>query len=186
MFLFAASLLLISCTKEETNPLLAKWNTPFETPPFDKIKTKDYLPAFKEAIKIHNNEIQKIVNNSENPTFKNTIEAMDYSGTLLKRVNRVFNAMNGAMNNSRMNEISKKVSPMLSKHEDDINLNSKLFKRVKSVYDSRKSLNLTTEQSRLLDEYYKDFVRGGADLGTKEKEEFRKINLELSVLSVKF
>ena len=186
MFLFAVSLLLVSCSKDETNPLLTKWETPFETPPFDKIKTKDYLPAFKEAIKIHNEEIKAIAENKEAPTFKNTIEAMDYSGELLKRVSRVFNAMNGAMNSDEMTEISKKVSPMLSKHQDDIRLNNKLFKRIKSVYDSRKTLSLTTEQSRLLEKYYKDFVRGGANLSPEEKKEFRKINSELSVLSVKF
>lgn len=107
MFLLALSMVFVSCGKENTNPLLAKWNTPFETPPFDKIKTQDYLPAFKEAIKIHNKEIQKIVDNKEAPTFKNTIEAMDYSGAMLKRVERVFNAMNGAMNDSSMTEISK-------------------------------------------------------------------------------
>ena len=186
MFLFAVSLLLVSCSKDETNPLLTKWETPFETPPFDKIKTKDYLPAFKEAIKIHNKEIKTIAENKEAPTFKNIIEAMDYSGALLKRVSRVFNAMNGAMNSDEMTEISKKVSPMLSKHQDDIRLNNKLFKRIKSVYDSRENLSLTTEQSRLLEKYYKDFVRGGANLTPEEKKEFRKINSELSVLSVKF
>ena len=186
MFLLAVSMVFVSCGKEETNPLLAKWNTPFETPPFDKIKTQDYLPAFKEAIKIHNEEIKKIVDNKESPTFKNTIEAMDYSGNLLKRVDRVFGAMNGAMNDSNMTEISKIVSPMLSKHDDDISLNKDLFKRVKTVYDSRKSLSLTTEQKRLLEKYYKDFVRGGANLSEKDKKEFRKINSELSVLSVKF
>ncbi len=186
MFLFAVSLLLVSCSKDETNPLLTKWETPFETPPFDKIKTKDYLPAYKEAIKIHNKEIKTIAENKEAPTFKNIIEAMDYSGALLKRVSRVFNAMNGAMNSDEMTEISKKVSPMLSKHQDDIRLNNKLFKRIKSVYDSRENLSLTTEQSRLLEKYYKDFVRGGANLTPEAKKEFRKINSELSVLSVKF
>ena len=186
MFLLAVSMVFVSYGKEKTNPLLAKWNTPFGTPPFDKIKTRDYLPAFKEAIKIHNEEIKKIVDNKETPTFKNTIEAMDYSGELLKRVERIFNAMNEAMNDSNMTEISKIVSPMLSKHDDDIRLSKNLFKRIKSVYNNRKSLSLTTEQKRLLEKYYKDFVRGGANLSEKDKKELRKINSELSVLSVKF
>ena len=186
MLFFAGCLLFTACSKEETNPLLAEWKTPFETPPFDKIKTEHYLPAFKEAIKQHNKEIDAIVNNTDDPTFSNTIEALDYSGELLNRVKRVFFAMNEAMNNDEMTAISKEVSPMLSKHSDDINLNEKLFKRVRDVYDKREALGLNTEQNKLLDKYYKGFVRGGANLKDAEKDEFRKINEELSLLSVEF
>ncbi|MGD8305384.1 MAG: M3 family metallopeptidase [Ignavibacteria bacterium] len=186
MTLFALSLLLNSCGKEETNPLLAEWDTPFETPPFDKITTENYLPAFKVAINEHDKEIEAIINNSEEATFENTIEALDYSGSLLTRVQRVFSAMNSAMSNEEMQTISKEVSPMLSKHTDDINLNEKLFERVKQVYDKKESMDLTTEQNKLLTDYYKDFVRGGANLKAEKREGFRKINEELSVLSVQF
>ena len=184
--LFAGALIFTSCSTEQKNPLLAKWDTPFETPPFDKITTEHYLPAFEKAIKIHNKEIDKIAQNSEEATFANTIEALDYSGTLLRRVRRVFSAMNESMSNEQMQIISKEVSPMLSKHNDDINLNENLFSRVKEVYEMRKSLGLDTEQNKLLEKYYKDFVRGGANLKDESKEEFRKINAELSVLSVQF
>jgi len=186
MLLFAGALFITSCSTEETNPLLAKWDTPFETPPFDKIKTEHYLPAFDKAIKIHNKEIDKIAKNSAEATFANTIEALDYSGTSLKRVRRVFSAMNESMSNEQMKVISKEVSPMLSNHSDDINLNEELFNRVKEVYEKRESLGLNTEQKILLDKYYKGFVRGGANLKDESKEEFRKINEELSVLSVQF
>jgi peptidyl-dipeptidase Dcp len=186
MLLFVGALILTSCTTEQKNPLLATWDTPFETPPFDKITTEHYLPAFEKAIEIHNKEIDKIVKNSDEVTFANTIEALDYSGTLLRRVRRVFSAMNESMSNEQMQIISKEVSPMLSKHNDDINLNENLFSRVKAVYEMRESLGLDTEQNKLLEKYYKEFVRGGVNLEDKSKEEFRKINEELSVLSVQF
>jgi peptidyl-dipeptidase Dcp len=186
LLIFIGSLLFASCSKKETNPLLAEWDTPFETPPFEKIKTEHYLPAFEEAINVHNSEIEKIVNNTEVATFVNTIEALDYSGSLLTRVRRVFTSMNESMSNEQMQVISKEVSPMLSKHGDDINLNENLFKRVKEVYKKKESLELNTEQNKLLDKYYKGFVRGGANLKDEVKEEFRKINEELSVLSVQF
>ncbi len=186
MLLIAGSLLFTSCNKEEKNPLLAKWDTPFETPPFDKIKSEHYLPAFNEAIIMHNSEIDGIVNNREDVTFSNTIEALDYSGGKLKQVRRVFSAMNSAMSNDEMQEINKEVSPMLSAHSDDINLNQDLFKRVRDVYEKKEELGLNTEENKLLDKYYKNFVRGGANLEDDAKEEFRKINEELSLLMVQF
>jgi len=186
MLLFTGALVFNSCGTEENNPLLARWDTPFETPPFDKIKTDHYLPAFEKAIKIHNDEIDEITKNSDEATFANTIEALDYSGVLLRRVKRVFSSMNESMSNEQMRIISKEVSPMLSKHKDDINLNQDLFKRVKQVYEMSESLGLNTEQNKLLDKYYKEFVRGGANLKDQSKEDFRKINEELALLSVRF
>ncbi len=186
MMIIAVTILLTACNGNNNNPLLEKWDTPFETPPFDEIKNEDYLPAFKEAIKLHNTEIEKITNSTEKPTFKNTIEALEYSGELLTRVRNVFGAMRGAMNSDELQAISKEIIPMLSKHQDDINLNASLFKRVKAVYDKRNDLDLTTEQKTLLNKYYKGFVRGGADLNDNDKKEFRKINEELSLLSLKF
>lgn len=176
----------MSCSQKDTNPFLSEWDTPFGTPPFDKIKQEHYKPAFDEAVKQHKAEIDAIINNKETATFVNTIEALDYSGALLTKVTRVFSAMNESMTNDEMQALSKEIYPMLSKHNDDINLNPELFKRVKAVYDMKDQLDLTTEQSRLLDDYYKSFVRGGANLNDEDKKEFRKINEELSLLSLQF
>ncbi|MCB0742398.1 MAG: M3 family metallopeptidase [Ignavibacteriae bacterium] len=187
IMIFISSLLLFTaCNKEETNPFLTEWNTPFGTPPFDKIKTEDYLPAFKTALEQHDAEIIAIINNSEKPTFENTIVALDQSGELLNKVKRVFNAMDGAMSDDEIQKISVETSPMLTKHKDDINLNEALFARVKEVYDEKETLGLNTEQNKLLDKYYKTFVRGGVNLDEKQKAEFREINTEIALLTLKF
>jgi peptidyl-dipeptidase Dcp len=144
------------------------------------------LPAFKAGIEEQNKEIEAIVNNSEAPTFENTIEELEYSGSLLTKVSRVFFAMTEAMTNDELQSITKEVSPMLSKHNDDINLNPKLFARIKSVYENKDKFDLNTEQEKLLEEYYKGFVRGGANLPDDKKEEFREINKQLSLLSIQF
>lgn len=171
---------------QNSNPFFDQWNTPFGTPPFDKIKNEHYLPAFKAGIEEQNKEIEAIVNNSEAPTFENTIEELEYSGSLLTKVSRVFFAMTEAMTNDELQAITKEVSPMLSKHNDDINLNPELFARIKSVYENKDKFDLNTEQNKLLEEYYKSFVRGGANLPDDKKEEFREINKELSLLSIQF
>jgi len=168
------------------NPFLTEWNTPFGTPPFDKIKQEHYLPAFIEGINQHKEEIEIIIKNESEPDFKNTIEALEYSGSLLTKVSRIFFAMTESMTNDELQNIYKEVSPMLQRHYDEINLNPDLFKKVKAVYDKRSDLNLTREQERLLEEYYKDFVRGGANLPDDKKEELKKINEELSLLSIQF
>ena len=191
-FIIFLTLTMISCKQTEnietatSNPFFAEWDTPFGTPIFDDIKQEHYLPAFEEAIKQNKAEIEAIVQNSEAPTFSNTIEALEYSGELLTKVTNVFSAMTSSMTNDELQEISKKVMPMLSKHGDDINLNADLFQRVKAVYDQKDQLGLNTEQGRLLDKYYKNFVRGGANLTGEDKEAFRKINEELSVLAVQY
>ena len=187
LFLLIFSSLLISQEKGQMqNIFFQSWNTPFSTPPFDKISVDDYLPAFIDAIKIHMNEINNIVNNSAEPTFKNTVEALEFSGEALGRTARVFFAMNEAMTNDKMQDISKKVSPMLSKHNDDIYLNDKLFARIKYVYLNSGKFNLTEEQKIMLDRYYKKFIRGGANLSSDQKDELRKINQELALLTLQF
>lgn len=188
MFMIIISNLLLStsCTQKETNPFLVEWNTPYGTPPFDKIKIEHYLPAFEEAFSQHNQEIEAILSNAKEPNFENTIEALDYSGSLLKKVNNVFSAMNGAMSNDEIIELSEQISPKLTKHRDNIYLNEKLFLRVKSVYDNANNLNLNTEQKKVLDKYYKNFLRGGVNLDSTQKERFKKINEQLSLLSLKF
>ncbi|NOZ36083.1 MAG: M3 family metallopeptidase [Chlorobi bacterium] len=191
-FYFVSVLILFSACNQndktvKNNPLLvAEFDTPFKVPPFSKIKNKDYLPAFKEAMKIQKGEIDAIVNNSEEPTFKNTLVALDNSGELLNRVSNIFFNLKSADTNDSINEIAKEVSPLLSQHSDDIALNEGLFKRVKAVYDKQDDLNLNTEQKMLLKRVYENFVRGGANLSGKQKERFRDINKQLSMLTLKF
>lgn len=177
---------LTMISAQNSNPFFEEWTTPFGTPPFDKIKNEHYMPAFKAGIEEQNKEIEAIVNNSEEPTFDNTIVELEYSGSLLTKVSRVFFAMTEAMTNDELQAITKEVSPMLSKHNDDINLNPELFARIKSVYENKDKFDLNTEQEKLLEEYYKGFVRGGANLPEDKKEEFREINKELSLLSIQF
>lgn len=193
-FIILINMLILSCKTDQKpsnetdfdNPFLSEWETPFGVPPFDQIKQEHYLPAFEEAVKRNQAEIDAIVDNAEEPTFANTVEALDYSGALLTRVNNVFSAMASSMTNDELQEISKKVQPMLSKNTDDINLNAGLFAKVKAVYEQKDQLGLDPEQSRLLNKYYKGFVRGGANLNEADKAKFREINEELSVLSVRF
>ncbi len=187
------SLILVSCNKEEVkkvenvNPFfMEKWGTPFETPDFTKIKVEHYRPAFKEGLEQHNREIQAIANNSEEPTFQNTIEALENSGSLLRKVSNVFYNLTSADTNEEMQKIQGEMAPVLSKHMDEILLNDKLFARVKAVYEKKDSLNLTEEQKMVLEKYYKDFVRGGIDLPADKKEELKKINSELASLTIKF
>jgi peptidyl-dipeptidase Dcp len=168
------------------NPFFSKPETPYHVPAFDQIKTTHYLPAFEEAMLQQKEEIEAIVNNSDDPTFENTIEALDYSGELLTTVSMVFFNMCETDNSDEMNKIAEEISPKLSAHADDINLNPDLFKKVKSVYEQKDKLSLDKEQMRLLEETYKDFVRGGANLAVEKQALFREINEELSVLSLKF
>ena len=172
--------------KSMNNPFLIKWNTPFQTPPFELIKNENYLPAFEEGIKQQKVEVDAIIQNKETPTFDNTIGAMEKSGKLLTKTALVFYGLNNTITNEEMQKINQTVSPMLTKHNDDINLNTKLFERVKYLYDQKDKLNLSPEQKMLLDNYYLDFVRGGVNLNDADKEKFRKINEELSLLGVKF
>lgn len=185
LFILISGVFFMSCT-QNSNPFFEQWDTPFGTPPFDKIEQAHYLPAFKTGIDEQNKEIDAIVNNTEEPTFENTIVALEYSDGLLTKVSNVFFAMLSSMTNDEMQVISKEVSPMLSKHNDDIKLNPEMFARIKTVYENQDQFDLNTEQKKLLEEYYKSFVRGGANLSDDAKEKFRKINEELSLLSLEF
>ena len=183
--------LLASCTQQVKNntimnPFLKAYNTPFEVPPFDKIMNKHYLPAFEEGIKQHNAEIKSITDSHEVPGFANTIEALDMSGSLLGRVNHVFSNLKEAVTNDSIQEIARLVAPMLSQHSDEVNLNEPLFAKVKGVYDCRSSLHLNQEQSKLLEETYKHFVRGGANLSADKKLQLKKVNEALALLDLKF
>ena len=186
LLFFVAGLLFWSCSKQRENPLFSEFSTLFQVPPFDKINEEHYLPAFKEGMEQEQKEVEAIVNNPETPTFENTIEALESSGALLRKVGNVFSVLNGSMTNDHMQKIAKEVAPLKSKHRDDIHFNEKLFQRIKAVYGQKDKLNLTVEQKTLLEKYYKDFVRGGANLDEEKKAKLREINQELSVLSVKF
>lgn len=171
---------------QSENPLLQKFDTPFGVPPFDQIKEEHFIPAFEEAMKLHNTEIEHIINGSRTATFSNTIEALEYSGELLNRISSIFYNLNGANTNPKMQEIAKEIAPKLSKHYDNINLNEELFGRIKFVYNNKESYNLTPEQNKLLDEYYKNFVRRGALLNPEQKKRLREINEKLSLLTLQF
>ena len=162
------------------------FNTPYNTAPFSEIKTEDYLPAFIEGIKKSKAEIDAITANTEAPTFKNTIEALDYSGEELDRLSSIFFNLNSAETNDEIQKIAQEVSPLLSEFGNDITLNEALFKRVKAVYDSKSTLDLTTEQATLLDKRYKGFSRNGANLTEDKKTKLRAIDKELSQLKLKF
>ena len=168
------------------NPFFSEFKTPFQVPPFDKIDTADYLPAFMEGIRQHNAEIDAIVNNPAAPDFDNTILAFDKSGKMLTRVSKVFYNLNEAETNKQMQELARKLSPVMSGHGDDIALNEKLFLRIKSVYDNRNSMKLDPQQLRVVEKYFRDFERQGANLSPEKKERLRALNEELSMLTLKF
>jgi peptidyl-dipeptidase Dcp len=176
----------LSFAEERTNPLLTDFTTPFGTPPFDQIQTEDYLPAFEAGIRQQKEEVEAIVDNREPATFSNTVEALELSGEVLRRVSQVFFPINSAQTSDEIQEIARKVAPRLSSHRDSILLDAGLFRRIEQVHRGRDALDLNPEQARLLEETYKDFVRGGALLEAESKEQLRKTNEELSVLSVQF
>lgn len=168
------------------NPFFSEFKTSFQVPPFDKIDTADYLPAFMEGIRQHNAEIDAIVNNPAAPDFDNTILAFDKSGKMLTRVSKVFYNLNEAETNKQMQELARKLSPVMSGHGDDIALNEKLFLRIKSVYDNRTSMKLDAQQLRVVEKYFRDFERQGANLSGEKKERLRALNEELAMLTLKF
>ncbi|CCG98200.1 Peptidyl-dipeptidase Dcp [Fibrella aestuarina BUZ 2] len=168
------------------NPFFSAYTTPFGVPPFDQIKPEHFEPAIDEGIKQQTAEIATITQQKAAPTFANTVEALEASGDLLRRVNTVLGNLNGANTNDQLQKIAQTVAPKLAKHSDDIMLNPVLFSRVKAVYEQRSKLNLSGDQQRLLEKMYKNFVRNGAALTAEKQERLRKINGELSVLTLKF
>ena len=164
------------------NPLLQDFNTP----PFSKISNTDFKPAIKKAIEIAKAEIDKIINNSEEVNFKNTTVALDFTGEKLNRITSIFFNLNAAETNDEIQKIAQEVSPWLTAFKNDITLNEDLFKKVKSVFDNRETLNLTPEQAMLLDKQYKSFARNGANLNDTDKIKLRKIDVKLSKLSLQF
>jgi len=170
----------------KTNPILEAWHTPFEAPPFDVIHEDDFLPAFEEAMSRQNAEIENICANPEEPGFENTIEALEFSGEDLSRVHLLFINLNEAAATPGLQEIARKINPELARHQDRILMNPALFERIRKVYDNRDTLTLSTEQMRLLEKKYRDFVRGGALADKQTKARLEEINSRLSTLKTQF
>lgn len=185
--ILAISCMMYSCaTKTESNPFFTEFQTEYGVPPFDKIKPEHYEPAFLKGIEEQNRNIEAIIENTEVATFENTIVALDNSAPILDRVNGVFFNLTEAETTDALTELSMKMAPVLSEHDDNISLNEKLYKRVNDVYRQKDSLNLSTEQQRLLDKTYKRFVRSGAGLSAEKQARLREINKELSTLGIAF
>ena len=170
---------------DTTNPLLAEWNTPHQTPPFDQIKLEHYMPAFETAIAVSRAEVDAIVNNPAKPTFANTILALELQGSLLDRIGGVFFNLNEADTSDELQAIAIEIQPKLTALSNDVSLNPELFKRVKYVYENP-GLFLSKEDKALLEDTYKGFVRGGANLSEQDKELYRQYTGELSGLTLKF
>lgn len=168
------------------NPFFSEYTTPFGVPPFDKIKVEHYKPAFTKALEEHNQEIKTIVENSDAPTFENTILAFDNSGELLTKVMLAFSSESSINATDALQALEQEIYPILSKHSDDIRLNADLFAKIKTVYDQRDSLGLDKEQAKLLEKTYKSFARQGANLPKEAQEKLRVLNENISTLELTF
>jgi peptidyl-dipeptidase Dcp len=168
------------------NPLLQEWDTPYGVPPFDKIKEEHYEPAFVAAMKEQNENIEKIISNQEEPNFENTIEALEFSGLTLSKVSGVFYNMLSSNTSDSLQAIAQRISPIMSKHGDEIAMNPELFAKIEEVYNKKESLNLNKEQLMALELTYKGFVKGGAKLNDADKKRLMEINEKLSLLSLQF
>ena len=194
LFLLASLIFLFSCQETTNkygitlneNPFFQEWNTPFEVPPFNYIKDEHYMPAFVKGMDENIKEIDAIINNTEDPTFSNTIEELERTGNLLSKVQRTFSNLASSNTNTKLQELQRELSPLLSAHYDKIALNEKLFKRVEAVWDNRAKEQLTKEQKKLLEDTRKQFVRSGALLSKEEKLKITEINSKISELTTKF
>ena len=184
--LFCGTLALTAAPTKSTNPFFQEFKTPFGVPPFEKIKVEHYMPAFRAGIDENQREVKAIAESTAPATFANTVEPLEKSGALLKRVTSVFFVLSESMTDDKMQAIATEVSPLLSKNSDDILLNERLFERIKRVYENREKESLTPEQKRLTEIYYKRFLRNGAALPQEMKDRLRKINEELGLLELKF
>lgn len=185
-YLLLIMTVLSTALMADENPFFKPFDTEFGTPSFDKIKIEHYEPAFDEAIKQHKLEIDAIIANTEHPTFENTIVAMEHSGGMMNRVASVFFNLSSAESNDEMMLISQRLSPKLSEHSNNINLNEKLFNKIKSVYDVRNNSGLNNEQIRLVEKYYEQFENSGATLSDSDKDIYRQLSMDLSKATLEF
>ena len=170
----------------DQNPLLTEFQTPHHTLPFHLIRTEHYEPAIREGMEQQNQEIEAIINQPEAPTFQNTILALEHSGRLLGRASTVFGNLLSAETNEEMQELAKTIMPMLTEQANNIHLNEKLFARVKTVYEQRMDAHLNPEQLKLVEDLYEGFANSGANLKGAEKEQYRQLSNELSLLTLQF
>ena len=171
---------------EYNNPFLTTYQTPFETTPFHLIKTEHFEPAMEKGMEEHNREVEAITHNPNEPTFSNTIVALEKSGALLDRVSTVFGNLLSAETSDELEVLAERMMPRLSEHSNNISLNERLFARIKQVYDETKQGALSQEDYMLLQNTYSSFIRNGANLTSEQKERFRQLSAELSVLTLKF
>jgi peptidyl-dipeptidase Dcp len=195
LILTVSGLLFAACSKTseeptETatadNPFFAEYDTPFQVPPFDKIKSEHFIPAYEKGMDQEKADIEKLVSNPDAPTFENTIVALDRAGKLLSKVSIVFGGLNSANTNDDIKAIDKEMAPRLAAHRDEINMNKKLFARIKALYEQRNNLNLNDEQMFLLENLYKRYVRRGANLNDEDQAKLKEINQKMSTLRVQF
>ena len=191
LLLLSSFFLIISCQQKSkmdpnVNPFFQEWTTEFEVPPFLDIKDEHYMPAYKKGMEENLKEIDLIVNNTEDPSFANTIEELERTGKLLTKVQRVFSNLASSNTNPKLQELQRELSPMLSAHYDKIALNEDLFNRVEEIWNKRESVDLTNEQQKLLRDTRNQFVRSGALLGDDEKKQITRINSKISELSTEF
>lgn len=185
----ALIMITISCNSEKivrANPFFESWDTPFNTPPFDRIEDEDYLPALQEAMRQHNSEIRAIVDSTTEPTFESIIATYDRTGVMLSRMRSIFSMKQASYSSPTLQRTSEEIMPQLSAHYDAIAFNQELFAKVKSVYDNRGKMSLNALDSRLLDKVYNSFVRNGALEDNATKERLTEINSDISRLSVLF
>jgi peptidyl-dipeptidase Dcp len=191
LFLISALLLIVGCQQQSNmdpniNPFFQEWNTAYEVPPFMDIKDAHYMPAYQKGMEENLSEIDVIVKNPETPTFANTIEELERTGKLLTKVSRVFSNLASSNTNPKLQELQRELSPMLSAHYDKISLNEGLFNRVEAVWQEKESLDLTSEQRKLLEDTRKQFVRSGALMSEEQKKQITEINSKISGLSTSF
>lgn len=183
----SAAVNMTSCMdKKNENPFFSEYTTPHQTAPFDKIRIEHYEPAVLEGIKQHQAEVDAIVNNPEEPTFENTVVALEYAGDMLNRVLSVFFNLNSAETSDEMQALAQKLSPILTEHSNNVSLNEALFARIKTVYETTDKSALTTEQQRLLQSTYDGFARSGANLNDEDKAKYRELTTELSQATLAF
>lgn len=188
MMASVAALLLAGCSNEEksTNPLFSEYSTPYEIPPFSEITVDHLREAILKGIEEEKQELQEITENAEAPTFENTILRLDNMGALLRKAQNVFGPLSSSDSNEEFRALEKEISPLTSELSNSIYLNDKLFGRVKQLYEAREGKGYDKEQLKLLDNYYKRFVRNGANLSSADKEKLRQLNNDISMLQLQF